>query len=170
MQVTAEQLSRRLEHLAELESHLTFRISRLAKLLEIHSAAELSGTGLNLTWYRILLVLSIFEETTAADLSRVMVLDRAQISRASGDLLKQGLLKARPDPRSKLKKLLSLTPEGQAALDRVVDRFTARQERLEGLMSDETLAGLSSAIDTLSAYLADTLHHPEATPVTMTDR
>ncbi len=162
--LTAEQMSTRLDHLAELETHLSFRISRLSKLLDTHSAAQLTGTGLNLTWYRILLVLQIFKETTAADLSRLMVLDRAQISRAAADLIAAGYVVARPDPSSKRKKLLSLTDSGHLAVNGALGRFQDRQAVLEAQLSAEDLRGLSESIDKLSEYLAQDLNAPEAAP------
>lgn len=154
----------RREKLAELETHLTFRISRLGKLLDIHSASLLKDSGLNLTAYRILLVLSVFRQTTAADLSRLMVLDRAQISRTVAELVASGHLGTRPDPGSKRRRLLSLTPKGRSAVDGVRGRFEDRQALLEARASARDLRGFSTALDQLSAYLADELDLPEATP------
>ncbi len=164
MYPSPEKMSQRLAHLAELEKQLTFRLSRLSKLLDIHAARQLDGSRLNLTWYRILMVLDIFEETTAADLGRLMVMDRAQLSRASADMLAAGLLHSRGDPTSRRRKLLSLTDAGRAELARFRPVFDRRQARLEAALEPAELAGLTAAVDKLSVFLADELELQDATP------
>ena len=113
MFVESEEARNRLEALAHLETHLSFRISRLSKLLDNQAARLLTGSGLTLTGYRILFVLSIFRETTAADLSRLMVMDRAQISRAVSGLIGEGSISNRPDPTNRRKRLLRVTESGR---------------------------------------------------------
>ena len=108
MELTPETLLQRARMLEELNSHLTFRISRLAKLLEAEGAARVAGAAVNLTGYRMMLVVSIFGEITVSDLSKVMVIDRAQISRAATDMIERGLLAARANKASKRK--TSITP------------------------------------------------------------
>jgi DNA-binding MarR family transcriptional regulator len=161
---SVQHLSRRLRALAELESHLSFRISRLSKLLDVQASNILSGSGYGLTSYRILLVLSIFKETTPADMSRLMVIDKAQISRATAELERNNLISARPDPANARRKLLRLTDAGIAAIDMLEARFGNRQERLVGTLDPGDLEGLTAAIDKLSAYLAEDTHQPDAAP------
>lgn len=164
MYPSPEKMSQRLAQLAELEKQLTFRLSRLSKLLDIHAARQLDGSRLNLTWYRILMVLGIFEETTAADLGRLMVMDRAQLSRAAADMLAAGLLQSRGDPASRRRKLLSLTEAGRAELARFKPVYDRRQRRLEAELQPEELAGLTAAVDKISAFLAQELELYDATP------
>ena len=164
MYPSPEKMSQRLAHLAELEKQLTFRLSRLSKLLDIHATRQLDGSPLNLTWYRILMVLGIFEETTAADLGRLMVMDRAQLSRAAADMLSAGLLQSRTDPTSRRRKLLSLTEAGRTELARLKPVYDRRQRRLEAELEPAELAGLTAAVDKLSAYLAQELELHDATP------
>lgn len=167
MHLTPQQMAQRLHNLGELEKQLTFRISRLSKLLDNHAAGTLAGTGLNLTWYRILLVLKIFGKTTAADLSRLMVIDRAQISRAMSDMIERGLVTSSPDPTSKRKKLLCLTDRGKRTMESVWPLFRERQRVLEEQINESEKAGLSASIDKLSAYLAEELELPEAIPTSV---
>ncbi len=152
--------------LAQLEEHLSFRLSRLNKLLDMHATRNLTQSDLNLTDYRILLVLSLFGETSAADLSRLMVIDRAQISRSVGALIRAGHLLERGDPRSRRRKLLSLSKMGQAALAREKPFFETRQKMFEDILSPQELEGLMAAIDKLSRHMAGALDHPEAIPLT----
>lgn len=154
----------RLAALARLEVHLSFRISRLCKLLDNHSTKNLKHPDLNLTDYRILLVLDIFKEASAAELSRLMVIDRAQISRSVGALRKAEFLTERGDPGNKRRKLLRLSDKGRATLAQEEPFFTARQNMFEDLLTPEELAGLTAAIDKLSHHLAQDLGQPQAMP------
>jgi len=158
------QTAQRLKKLAELETHLSFRISRLSKLLDVQAAGVLSGSGFGLTGYRVLLVLKIFEETTAADMSRLMVVDKALISRTAAELVARGLISTRPDPTSGRQKLLQLTAEGQAAIAALETRFGDRNVRLIGELDANAAAGLAQAIDRLSVYLAEATEQPDAAP------
>lgn len=158
----------RLAAMAQLEEHLSFRISRLNKLLDNHSAKNLSHPDLNLTDYRILLVLDIFHEVSAADLSRLMVIDRAQISRSVAALRKGNFLVEREDPRHKRRKLLSLTAKGCTALEGEKAFFAQRQALFHDILSPEELAGLTGAIDKLSRHLAQDLEYPQAIPTSQT--
>ena len=162
----ADQVRARLEALSEMEERLSFRITRLSKLLDSHATRQLAGSRLNLTAYRIVMVLNIFKETSAADLARLMVIDRAQVSRSVSELIALGLLTERPDPTNKRRKLLRLTEEGQAELDLVAPHLIRRQKMFNTLLTDDEMAGLSSAIDKLSRYLARELNHPDALPLT----
>lgn len=59
----------------------------------------------------------LFREITAADIGKLMAIDRAQISRAAADLIKTGYLEGKPAPDSKRKRLLKLTRKGAAMLE-----------------------------------------------------
>ncbi|MQQ09455.1 winged helix DNA-binding protein [Epibacterium sp. SM1979] len=154
----------RLLALSQLEEHLSFRVSRLSKLMDNHSAKNIRHPQLNLTDYRILLVLDLFHETSAADLSRIMVIDRAQISRSVAALRTGAFLEERTDPKNKRRKLLRLSAKGTDALSGEQPFFSARQAEFEDLLSPDELAGLTAAIDKLSRHLAQELGEPQAIP------
>lgn len=139
--------------LSALDSRLPFRISRLAKLMDSHASRELAGSALNLTAYRILQVTDATGEVTAADLSRLIVIDRAQISRAVAALIRDGHLADRPDPDNRRRRLLHLTPAGQDKLNAMRRLFEARQQAIANLLTEDEMIGLTSAIDKLSLYL-----------------
>ena len=102
----------------------------------------------------------LFEETSAADLGHVLLIDRAQISRSVRDLMEQGFLLTRPDPSSKRRKLLRLSDEGQALLDIVKPAFARRQEDFIAALGETEAKVLNDAIATLTSYLAQELEHP----------
>ena len=153
MDLSTEALLFQVRKLETLNQNLTFRISRLAKLLEIGAGPILEGSGVNLTGYRIMLVVGIFEEISVSDLAKLMLIDRAQISRAASDLIKAGLIEPRPDATSRRKKLLALTAPGQDLLDGLKPKFDVRQAEIEALFSATDLDAFSSGIDEITRLL-----------------
>jgi DNA-binding MarR family transcriptional regulator len=155
MDLSPETLTQRLQQIQRLNTHLTFRISRMSKLLEVEGIVRLQGSGITLTCYRMMLVIEIFEEISVSDLSKIMVIDRAQISRAATDLIERGLLEARADRASKRKKLLALSDAGREKFETLNALFADRQETIEGLLTDDDLKGLWQAIDKITNHLAE---------------
>jgi len=153
MDFSTDALTQRLQNLEALNTHLTFRISRLSKLLEIEGTARLDECGVNLTGYRMLQVIHTFKDISVSDLSKVMLIDRALISRTASHLIERGLLKAGSDPSSRRKKILSLTDEGQRLFHDLRARFDERQSEIEDLLSDPQLRQLLDSIDKISLYL-----------------
>ncbi|MEL7000163.1 MAG: MarR family transcriptional regulator [Pseudomonadota bacterium] len=137
-----------------LNTHLTFRLSRLAKLLEVEGTQRLAGSGINLTGYRMMLVIEIFGEITVSDLGKVMLIDRAQISRAGADLIDRGLLEARGNPSSRRKKMLALTQAGTALYAELRERFDQREAALTAAIGQD-LDALWHAVNLTSEWLED---------------
>lgn len=137
-----------------LNTHLTFRLSRLAKLLEVEGTQRLAGSGINLTGYRMMLVIEIFGEITVSDLGKIMLIDRAQISRAGADLIERGLLEARGNPSSKRKKMLALTQAGTALYEELRERFDQREAALTAAIGPD-LEALWHSVNLTSEWLED---------------
>lgn len=148
-------LTQRLQQIERLNTHLTFRISRMSKLLETDGIARLAGSGVTLTCYRMMLVIEIFEQISVSDLSKIMVIDRAQISRAATDLIERGLLEARSDRASKRKKLLALSSAGLKEFEALKALFADREDAIEGLLTEDDLKGLWQAIDKITSHLLE---------------
>lgn len=91
MSLSTDDLLERTAKLDALNSYLTFRISRMSKLLEVEGAHRLTGSGINLTAYRMMLVIQVFGEISVSDLRKITLIDRAQISRAATDLIHSDL-------------------------------------------------------------------------------
>ncbi len=152
MSLSTDELLARVAKLDALNSHLTFRISRMAKLLEVEGAQRLAGTGVNLTAYRMMLVIQVFEEISVSDLAKIMLIDRAQISRAATEMIENGLLEGRADRISKRKKLLALTPAGDALYADLRTRFDSREQALLGAIGAD-LEVAWAAINRVSDWL-----------------
>jgi len=155
MNFSTQDLESQMRKLSQINGHLTYRINKLSKLLESEAMLRLKGSGINLTTYRIMLVVSIFEEITVSDLARLMVIDRAQVSRLATDMTKQGLLTSKPDRSNKLKKLLMLTPEGHARFAVLREKFEDRQSLVTAHASEEELDVLWRLIERVSQSLTD---------------
>ncbi|MCH2076709.1 MAG: MarR family transcriptional regulator [Rhodobacteraceae bacterium] len=157
MNFSTQQLRDQMQKLSQLNGHLTYRITKLSKLLEAEAILRLKGTGVNLTSYRIMLVVSIFEEITVSDLARLMVIDRAQVSRLATEMTKQGLLTSKADKSNKLKKLLMLTEEGHARYGELREAFQDRAELITQHATEEELEVLWGIIERVNHSLSDRL-------------
>ena len=157
MNFSTQQLRDQMDKLSQLNSHLTYRITKLSKLLEAEAIHRLKGTGVNLTTYRIMLVVSIFEEITVSDLARLMVIDRAQVSRLATEMTKKGWLTSKPDKSNKLKKLLMLTDEGHAQYASLREGFLDRADLITSHATEEELEVLWGIIERVNHSLADRL-------------
>jgi GNAT superfamily N-acetyltransferase/DNA-binding HxlR family transcriptional regulator len=85
--------------------------TRLIGLLEPH----LPDTGLSLLEGRVVYEVSAGGKKTAADLSRSLEVDKAQLSRVIRTLTDRNLLKSDIDAAHAKRKILSLTPAGRVA-------------------------------------------------------
>ena len=155
MNFSTEQLEDQMRKLGQLNDFLTYRINKMARLLEAEAALRLKGTGVNLTSYRIMLVISIFEEITVSDLARLLVIDRAQVSRLASDLTQQELLASKPDRSNKLKKLLMLTEKGREKYAELGARFDGRTDLIADHATQEELDILIPLLDRVNRSLAD---------------
>lgn len=153
MNFSTNLLEEQMRKLNELNGDLPYRITRLSKLLDIEAAQRLRGSGINLTTYRILRVVAIYEEISVSDLARTMVIDRAQISRLAADLARKGHLTSKPDRSNRLKKLLMLTDEGRALFERLSLKFANAPDALTRHVAVDNLDALWRLLDQASQAL-----------------
>ena len=90
---------------------------------------------LSVTEARIAFHIGASDSATAAELVRIMGLDKAAISRGTARLIELGLIKSEPDPQHAGRNLLSVTRSGRTAYDAIA-RFTyAREDYLLSVLS-----------------------------------
>jgi DNA-binding MarR family transcriptional regulator len=152
--LTREHHENQLAGIARLEARLSFRFAVLQRLLDRQMGRILARHGLSLAAYRVMLTIEAFGELAAADLVRLVAVDKALISRSSADLIEQGMIEARPDPASGRRKLLRLTPAGAARLAATDPDVDARNAGLDGLFTAEERAALEEALDRLTRHAA----------------
>lgn len=100
--------------------------------------------GLGIVEWRILSYLAVYEIGTGADVSHLVGIDKAAVSRAAVFLQEKNFIKARQGFGRRLEFLL--TPKGRALHDRIIHLALAREKAL--------LTGLSKKdVDMLIGYL-----------------
>lgn len=97
------------------------------------------GTQLGLTRPGFVILFSLSQQPglVARDICLVTGLPKNSISRAVSELLERGLIRRKTDTEDRRAKLLALTDEGRALLDRVVPLFEARQDAMGAVLSPE---------------------------------
>ena len=155
MRFSSTELETQLEQVRELEGRLTFRLSVLSKMLDQQGQEILKDTPLNLTSYRVMLVVDTFGAISISDISRFTALDRAQISRTAEALGRSGLVEFSADRNSKRKKIVSLAEEGSKLLGRIKPRFAERDRRLAESLGPEIFEALQQGLVKLGATLSD---------------
>ncbi|WP_164660126.1 MarR family winged helix-turn-helix transcriptional regulator [Tropicibacter sp. Alg240-R139] len=155
MTITSKELEKRLERVRTLESNVTFQFATISKLMDQNAQELLVGTPLNLTGYRVLKMVETFESLSIADLSRQMVTDSAQISRVATDLGAKGLVSFQSDPKNKRRKLVKLSKDGEALMQTLAPRFSARRAAVEALLGGEAITGLHESFAKLVEYFSD---------------
>lgn len=143
-----------------LDAFLTFKLVTLANALQAqvtrHYIAPASPVGL--TQWRLMGLLSRHGELHAGALSRISLMDKAQISRSLQPLIDQGWVLRRVDPEHARRHLLSLTEQGAAVFQQVLAQARPYQAALlnaltpqERAMLDHIMAKLTQAAQRLDA-------------------
>lgn len=104
--------------------------------IEIDKA--LKPTGLSVTRFRTLMVISRLPDCTMSELATISTMDRTGLTRTIDQLIREGLVVRRTEPDDRRKVRISLSPAGAAALveaQPIVDAVNALS--LEGLSDEE---------------------------------
>lgn len=134
-----------------LEDFLTFRLGALSNALQTqvtrHYIAPASPVGL--TEWRLMGQIQRHGELHASALSRLSLMDKAQISRALQPLIDRGWVLRRADPAHAKRHLLQLSAAGQAVFDEVLARARPYQAALLNALTAEERAVLGRILDKL---------------------
>ncbi|MGI9418462.1 MAG: MarR family winged helix-turn-helix transcriptional regulator [Geminicoccaceae bacterium] len=156
-QAIKESHERALDGIRRLESQLSFRLAIMQRLLDRQITRLLERHDLSLAAYRILVTIEAFGEIAAADLVRLVVVDKGLVSRCCQDLGAAGLVVSRPDPKSARRKLLRLSDAGRAKLALLKPDVDARSARLEAELDPAERAVLDRALTKITRHVADEL-------------
>lgn len=157
MQVFRDRHERALDGIGKLESLLSFRLAVMQRLLDRQMVRILDRHRLSLPAYRVLITIEAFDEIAAADLVRLVAVDKGQISRCCQELTAIGLIASRPDPKSARRKLLRLSQVGVAKLAALKPDVDARNEALDAELDGVERAALDRAISKLTRHAAESL-------------
>ena len=107
------------------DTSLTLPFLAVANRLTLLATREIREiTGLTLTEWRVLMVLTQFPGTSASNVVRLVMVDKSVASRAIARLETNGLIVVAANPFSAREKKLSLTQPGTLLHDRVLPRST----------------------------------------------
>lgn len=134
-----------------LEDFITFRLGALSNALQTqvtrHYIAPASPVGL--TEWRLMGQIQRHGELHASALSRLSLMDKAQISRALQPLIDRGWVLRRADPQHARRHLLQLSEAGQALFDEVLFRARPYQAALLNALTADERAMLDRILDKL---------------------
>jgi DNA-binding MarR family transcriptional regulator len=121
----------------------------------------LSGHGLSMWAYIVLLSLSEEPIRSQAALADAIKADRTRIIDVLDDLQDRDLISRRPDPADRRARLLSLTDDGRRLRDAAQASIQTREDRLLSLLDADTRAAFLAALERLSSPSALTLLRAE---------
>ena len=139
----------------DVRSFVTYRMARAQAKLNAQASAVLRRVSdLSLTEWRVLSLVAVAQETTAAAIARDVQMDKAQISRAVKRLIAAGHLVSEMNDDDHRQSILRPTDSGAALFNRVVSVMQRRQEWLhEGIETDD-LEVFASVLDRIEAASA----------------
>ena len=132
--------------------------TRLVGLLDEH----LPDSDFTLLEGRATYELATGGKQTAADLTRTLDVDKAQLSRALQTLKRRKLLKAEVDPGHAKKRLLSLTPAGRVAFTELEHGTRLRMESVLQPLGGAKRKKLVSSLRDIQAAFAANVAEPSA--------
>lgn len=133
------------------------QVKRITALLDAAVEAIYDGAALTAAEVELLVPLRHVEQpVTAARLAARLGMSRAGVSKALAKLERRGLLARVPNPADRRAALISLTPDGEAAIDDLFPRELEAHAKL--------LAGLGSERENVVAALERLAEAMEARP------
>jgi DNA-binding MarR family transcriptional regulator len=140
-------------HTLPLHAFLTFKLVALANTLQTqvtrHYVAPVTPVGL--TEWRLMGLLHEHGELHAGALARLSAIDKGQISRALQPLIDAQWLHRRTDPEHARRHLLSLSSEGHAQFNNVLQQARPLQAALWNALTVPERAALEHIMEKLTA-------------------
>ncbi|WNZ09706.1 MarR family transcriptional regulator [Streptomyces sp. 11x1] len=120
-----------------------------------------SPAGLTAAWWQVLGAV-LPEPLPVAGVARAMGITRQSVQRVADLLVDRGLAVYLPNPAHRRAKLLTPTPAGRAAIERIDPGHAALAARLARALGEEEFAATVRALERLSAVLDDLAAPPDA--------
>ena len=126
-------------------------VQRVAKALNRAFEDELAAAGGSLPMWLILLSLKSGRPETQRELAAAVGIQGATMTHHLDSLEKAGLVSRTREPSNRRVQRVELTPEGDAAFDRLRRVAMKFDQRLRAGLSDEELATIAAVLDKLDA-------------------
>lgn len=112
-------------------SFVTFRLAGLQNKLNTQATRLLSRySDITLTEWRVLMLVSIWDKASMAQITRDAGMDKGQVSRAVKSLKGKGYLRTRADKGDARARRLGVTEAGDALREALLPRMLRRQDHL----------------------------------------
>ncbi|NUS43289.1 MAG: winged helix-turn-helix transcriptional regulator [Mycobacteriaceae bacterium] len=116
-------------------------------------AERLAGPAdLTAAWWQVLGAV-IHDPLPVSGIARAMGITRQSVQRIADLMVDKGFAEYRPNPAHRRAKLLALTPNGSAALERITPQHAAFAERLADHLGADNLRRAVEALQNLSTAL-----------------
>lgn len=136
-----------------LDRTFTHRLHTLNKLTDrVSQAAYLHGTGLPLSEGRCLSAIGSFTPLSVNDLAHRANLNKGQASRAAQSLVEQGLVRKVPSPTDGRGVVLTLSPKGERAYQKVVAVVQQRNTDILACLSAAEQRQLDALLERLVTH------------------
>ncbi len=131
---------------------LSSRLLRLSNTLGLYSSRRYrSQFGVTLPEWRVLSIIALQKTTSARDISRVLVTDKAWVGLTVQKLERGGFVRRVSDSQDARRTLVSLTRQGKRVHDAIMANARRRQERLLGRLAEDDAQRLIASLDQLQA-------------------
>lgn len=138
--------------LLQLQSFLTYRLARVQAKLNAQGMRVLKeAAGIGLTQWRVIAMLGVSGEDPiiAADLQRIVDVDKGLLSRTIRGLAEDGYVVSIPDEDDHRRHQLALTEAGQALYEQTLPVMRRRQAQLRAALTVEEIEVLFTALEKL---------------------
>jgi DNA-binding MarR family transcriptional regulator len=129
---------------------LILAVKRKCQRNEEQIQAEL---GLSQAEFNALMVLDEGQEISGSEFAERMALSPSRSSRVLNTLVLDGYVKALAGPRDRRAVVISLTPKGRRAKQRIADHMEMCERRICGGLDEESLGQVKRALESLNAVL-----------------
>lgn len=119
----------------EVNVYLVNLLVAVGRTRDVEIDKALKPTGLSVTRFRVLVVISRLPDCTMSELATVSTMDRTGLTRTIDQLIRDGLVTRKTEPDDRRKVRICLSPAGEAALAGAIP--------IVGAVNDRSLDGLS---------------------------
>ena len=144
-----------------LEHYLTYRISRISRLLDTQTTRFLNAAfGISISERRTLARLSNGGQSTVRDIADYLSIDKAAISRALTNLVDKGFVTRADNPEDARSAIFTATKAGEKLERAIVEEGLARQLELLNRLTPTERKYLYTAFAKIDDYLAQKQDKP----------
>lgn len=132
-----------------LRTHLGYWLRRLSDEVHLRFERQLAERGVSVAQWNVLVSLYRGEGRTVGEIAGFIETDVAAVSRLVDRLTDKGLVVRGPDPDSRRRTLLTLTPAAEQLVPHLIAIADANDEAFFGSLSDDRRSELTDLLQRL---------------------